>query len=165
MKKTALSLAAVLLILALACPALAWSQMGVTMKAVKACSDSALKKPVKTIPKCTVVKLVFPDKYYESDGQSYAVYAGKNKVYYVRAADILDPIGVTLSESPLYSATLKKGARVYQRPTKKSKSVRAKKSASVVVCYFKGSWALIYREANSAFGFVSRKSLKNVRRR
>ena len=164
MKKTVISLLAVLLLTALACPALAWSQMGVTMENVKAYSDVGRTKYIGTIPKCTVIKLVFPDQYSEYDGGSYAVYAGKNRYCFVKAAQILDPIGVTLSEGALWSATLKKGARVYQRPAKGSRSVKSGKAVSVTVCYVKGSWALIYRESKAAFGFVRTSALKNVKR-
>ena len=165
MKKFLLSMLSVFLLLALMTPALAWSQMGVTMQDVKAYSDSGRTKYVATIPKNTVVRIDFPDQYYENDAGSFAVYAGNDKHCFVRAAEILDPIGVTLSEGPLYSATLKKNARVYQRPTKKSNSIRIKKAVGVVVCYVKGNWALIYRDSGNYFGFVNVKSLKNVKKR
>lgn len=149
MKKTLTAVLAVLLLTALCVPALA---MGgdVTVKDVKAYSDAAMKDLVGTIPAYTALLVRSYD--------SYADVTLNGQVYYIDSSALMgrDP-------DAKFTATLKRGTKVYQRATTDANSVRLAKASTVKVCKIKGGWALVQSTGKlGAYAFVKLGKLSNI---
>ena len=147
MKKTVLSIIAVALLLTLVCASALASTGDITIKAAKAYSDSGLTNYIGTIPKYTCLQV-----------RAYGSYADVT-VNGVRC--YVDPATLTRGEKNndyMGTATLQKGALIYQRPTYTARYTTAKKAAKVYVYAVKKGMALI-RSKKGSFGFVSLSSL------
>ena len=144
MKKFALSLLAVVLLLTLVCGSAFALTGDMTKVAVKAYADPAMTKYIGTIPKFTSVVV-----------RAYGSYAD---VYYDGVECFVKPSALTCGEydyNYIGSAILKKGAAVYQRPTSSSKSRINGSARKVLVYAATDGYALIRTKVGGVFGFVS----------
>ena len=152
MKKFALSILAVVLMLTLLCgTALAWTG-DLTLKATKAYADPGLSIYIGTIPKYTSVLV-------RGSGSSADIYYNGTECY-VKASSLTqgkhdyDYVGY---------AVLKPGAVVYQRPTSHSRSVTNGKARTVMVYAMNSGYAMIRTGSKGIFGFVDASNLYNLK--
>ena len=153
MKKFALTLLAVALLVTLVCGTAMAATGDLTMKAVKAYSDPNMTKYIGTIPAYTSVMV-----------RAYGSYAD---VYVNGVECYISPSALTKGEydyNYVGAAVLKKGATVYQRPTHFSKFVTAPKARAVLVYAVNDGFALI-RSDSGVFGFVGADDLTNLKAR
>ena len=146
MKKTALSILALALLLTLVCGS-ALAVGDITTKSVKAYSDSELKHCIGTIPKYTCLNV----NYY---GYNASVEVNGVRCYVKSAA--LD--NGRHKNDYTGTATLAKNELIYQRPTLSARYSTNKKAAKVYVYAVKKGMALI-RTKKGKYGFVSLSSL------
>lgn len=149
MKKAVLSILAVALLLAMVCGT-AFAKTGdITIKSAKAYSDRDLKKYVTTIPKYTCVQV-----------RAYGSYADieyNGKQYYVK------PSTLTRGERDyawMGFATLPKGAKIYDHPTKPATVTKNGKKCRIKVYAINKGKALIRK--GTSFGFVKADDLINM---
>lgn len=146
MKKTALSILALALLLTLLC-ASALAASDITTKSAKAYSDADMKHCIGTIPKFTCVTV---DQY----GTNASLEINGVRCYVKSSA--LDQ-GVHKKDY-VATATLSKDELVYQRPTLSAKYTTNKKATKVYVYKAKKGMVLI-RTKKGKYGFVSMSSL------
>lgn len=152
MKKIALSLLAVVLMLTLVCGTALAVTGDITVKAAKAYSDPELTKYVGTIPKYTSVLV-----------RAYGSYAD---VYVNGVHCYVKPSALTrgaYNDNYVGTATLKAGAKVYQRPSGASKYVTTGKNHPVLIYAAGDGYALIRTSDKGVFGFVSASELINAK--
>ena len=150
MKKTAITLIAVVLLLGLfAASALAVSG-DLTIRDVKAYSDAAMTQPVGTIPAGTSVLVRSHD--------GFADLYVDGKVVYISASALLNR-DVTSD----YAASLGKGVRVYQQASTSADSIKLPKEVTVNICAVNGDWALV-QTTNKAgiYGYVRVDRLSDI---
>lgn len=143
MKKIAFSILAAVLLLTLVCSSALALTGDMTIKAAKAYSDQNMTQYIGTIPKYTSVKV-----------RAYGTYAD---VIVNGVECYVHPETLTQGKydySYLGTATLKKGAAVYQRPTASAKYATNRKSCKVKVFAVDDGLALI-RNSKGVFGFTS----------
>lgn len=149
MKKTALSILALALLLTLVCGS-ALAEGDITIKAAKAYSDAEMTHCIGTIPKYTSVSV-------EHYGTNASIKVNGVQCY-VKSATLTQGV---YKNDYTGTATLAKGAVVYQRPAISSKYAVNKKAAKVYVYAVKKGLALV-RTKKGNYGFVSLSSLSNL---
>ena len=152
MKKVALSLLAAVLLLTLVCGSAFALTGDMTTKSVKAYADPGMTKYIGTIPKYTSVLV-----------RAYGSYAD---VLYNGIECFVKPSGLTCGNynyNYIGSATLKAGAKVYQRPSAASHNVTTQKNHTVLVYAATNGYALIRGGKAGVFGFVSAANLTNLK--
>ena len=151
MKKKMMLMLALALIVAMLCgTALAYSG-DVTTKAVKAYADAEMKICIGTIPACTAVLV-----------RSYDSYADINvngTMCYISEAALLHNDSVRTD----FVATLRKGTKVFQRPTEEARAATVKKDCGVSIIAVKGDWALVQAvSVTGAYAFVKTDKLVGI---
>ena len=151
MKKTIISILAVALMLTVLCGSALAASGDLTVTSVKAYSDSAMTNYVGTIPAYTSVVVRSYDNYAD-------VYVN-GKVVYINADALLR------TDAPAnFSATLKKGTKVYQRATTSAKSYTLKSAGTVKVLKTSGNWALVQTTGSKGlYAFVKLSKLSDIR--
>ena len=151
MKKTLVAILAVALVMTMLC-AQALAVCGdITVKSVKAYTDSSLKTSAGKIPAYTAVVV-------GAYGTYACVYAGGKQPVYVKASALLRKDAPTK-----YTATLKKGTTVYQRADKDANSYTLKKGGTVKICMVKNDWALVQTTGKvGLYAFVKVSKLNNL---
>lgn len=117
--------------------ALAEVDMGVTTHETRGYSDYERTIFIENIPAYTVVRLI------EWDENSELITIDGETQYYVDPDDIWDAMAGFFEDTEYHDGTLKKGARIYQRPSMDSRSVENQVDADVRVCFIVDDWALI----------------------
>ena len=152
MKKIALSMLAVMLLMILVCGS-AFALVGdMTTRSVKAYADPGMTDYVGTIPKFTSVMV-----------RAYGSYAD---VLYNGVECFVKPSALTCGVydfNYIGTATLKAGSNVYQRPSVASSSITTAKSHRVLVYAATNGYAVIRTGSKGAFGFVSTNNLTNLK--
>lgn len=151
MKKIAVSIVAAVLLLTLVCGSALALTGDVTIKAAKAYSDPEFKTYIGTIPKYTAVMV-----------RAYGTYADvvvNGVECYVKPSTLSQ--GKYVSKA-LGTATLIKGAKVFQRPTASAKVSTNKKARKVYVYAVKNGFAMI-RTTKGVYGFVHTSDLNNLK--
>ena len=150
MRKIALSLVSVVLLLTMVCGSAFALTGDLTIKSVKAYSDPEMTQYIGTIPKYTSVLV-----------RAYGSYA---HIKYNGTNCYINPSALTQGKkdySYMGKATLAKGATIYQRPSTSAKSVTNKKNCKVYVYGMKKGMALI-RSSKGVYGFVASSSLTDM---
>jgi hypothetical protein len=150
MKKIALSLVSVVLLLTLVCGSAFAATGDLTIKAVKAYSDPEMTQYIGTIPKYTSVLV-----------RAYGSYA---HLKYNGSSCYISPSALTQGKYDykyMGKATLAKGATIYQRPSTSARSVTNRKNCKVYVYGTKKGMAMI-RSGKGVYGFVSTSSLTDM---
>ena len=154
MKKIALSILAAVLLLTLVCGSAFAVTGDITVKAAKAYADPNFTKYVGTIPAKTSVLV-----------RAYGSYAD----IYVNGVEVfVKPSALTCGKKDydyIGYATLKSGAKVYQRPTTASKCSTASHSIKVLVYAASNGKALVRTTNKGVFGFVDVKNLTDLKAR
>ena len=151
MKKTLIALLSLALILTLCCGAALAATGDLTIRDTKAYTDAEMTQYAGTIPACTSLLV--------RSHEDYADVYLNGKTYYVSNFDLLNA-DITSN----YSATLKKGVTVYQRPTSSSRSVTLKKEYKVNICMVSENWALVQSTNSlSAYAFVKLDKLSDIK--
>ena len=151
MKKFALSMLAVVLLVTLVFGTALAVSGDMTVKATTAYADPNFTKPIGTIPKYTSVLV-----------RAYGSYCD---VYVNGFECFVKPSALTRGEydyNYIGFATLKAGSNVYQRPSIAAKSVTTGSARPVLVYAVSDGYALI-RSSKGVFGFVSAENLTNVK--
>ena len=151
MKKFALSLLAVILVLTMVCAQALAVSGDLTTRDARAFADPEMTQYIGTIPKFTSVLVA-----------AYGTYAD---VYVNGVRCFVEPSALTQGERDfdyIGYGTLRAGSNVYQRPTVISKNVVNTNPMPVLIYAIKGSCALI-RSANGVFGFVNTECLENIK--
>jgi len=151
MKKTLTALVALALVLTVLCSQALASVGDITVKSVKAYADAAMTQLVGSIPAYTALKVRSYDSYAD-------VTLGGRTVYIDTDALLSKDIVAR------YTATLKKGTKVYQRATTAAANCKLKSGRKVKVLKVKGDWALV-QTTNSfgAYGFVKVEKLTGIK--
>jgi len=151
MKKFAISTVAVVLLLTLVC-ASAFALTGdLTIKSAKAYADPDFTKYIGTIPKNTSVLV-------RAYG-SYADIVVNGVECYVKPSTLAQG---AYDYSYMGVATLKKGTKIYQRPSTSAKCVTNRKNRKVYVYSVSDGIAMV-RSTKGVFGFVKADSLTNLK--
>lgn len=151
MKKTLIAIVAAALVLTMLCGQALAVSGDITVKGVKAYSDSSMKNCVGTIPAYTALVVRSYDRYVD-------VYVG-GKVVYIDASALLRKDAPTK-----YTATLKAGTNVYQRADTDAKSCELGKSVKVKICAVKDNWALVQSTGSAGlYAFVKTSKLTNIK--
>ena len=154
MKKIALSILAAVLLLTLVCGSAFAVTGDITVKAAKAYADPNFTKYVGTIPAKTSVLV-----------RAYGSYAD----VLVNGVEVyVKPSTLTCGKKDydyIGYATLKAGSKVYQRPTIASKCSTTSSSTKVLVYAVSNGKALVRTAEKGVFGFVSAKSLTDLKAR
>lgn len=151
MKKIALSTLAVALLLALLCSSALAVTGDMTIAPAKAYADSNFVHYIGTIPKYTSVIV-----------RAYGAYADiivNGVECYVKPSTLTQG---SYDYNYIGSATLKSGAKVYQRPSSSSRSITNSKDRKVLVYAASDGYALI-RTTKGIFGFTSAANLSNLK--
>ena len=152
MKKIALSMLAVMLLMILVCGS-AFALVGdMTTRSVKAYADPGMTDYVGTIPKYSCVLV-----------RAYGSYAD---VYYNDIECFIKPSALTCGKydyNYIGTATLKKGAYVFQRPSFASYYTVNRRDRKVLVYAETDGYALVRKGPGGAFGFVSASSLRHLK--
>ena len=151
MKKTALSILAVVLLLTLVCGTALASTGDITIKAAKAYADPDFKYYIGTIPKYTAVQVRAYGSYADVVVNGVECFVKPSTL--TQGARDNDYIG---------SATVPKGTRIYQRPSTSAKFTTASKNRTVKVYAVSRGYALI-RNKKGMFGFVKADALKGLK--
>ena len=152
MKKIAISVLAMVLMLALACGTAFALTGDITTKAVKAYADPDMTDYVGTIPKYTSVMV-----------RAYGSYAD---IYVSDIECYINPSALTCGNydhNYIGTATLKKGAVVHQRPSSSSYYLTNRRSRRVLVYALTNGYALVRTRVGGVFGFVKASSLKSLK--
>ena len=151
MKKTALSVLTLVMLTAIVCTQAFALTGDITVKAAKAYADPEMTLYMGTIPKYTSVLV-----------RAYGSYAN---VVYNGVKCYVQPSTLTQGDydyNYIGTATVKKGAKVYQRPSSSARSVTLSKAASVKVYSVKNGYALI-RSGKGVFAFVDTSDLSSMK--
>lgn len=154
MKKIALSILAVVLLLTLVCGTALAVTGDITVKAAKAYADPNFTKYVGTIPAKTSVLV-----------RAYGSYAD---IYVNGVECFVKPSALTCGTKDydyIGFATLKAGSTVYQRPSAASKSAVTSRDIKVVVYAATNGAVLIRTTGKGVFGFVNAKNLTDLKAR
>lgn len=150
MRKTLVAVLAVALLLATFCGSALASYGDVTLKSVKAYADAEMKLCVGTIPAYTALVVRSNDDFAD-------VYIG-GKIYYINSSALLDR---TIYGD--YIATLRKGTKVYQRPTTSANTYTLKTDGVVQICKVHGEWALVQTlGSRGLYAFVKLSKLASI---
>ena len=151
MKKAAFSILAVVMLLSLVCGSALAVTGDITVKKAKAYADAAMTLYMGEIPKGTSVAV-----------HAYGDYA---ELSYNGVKCYVKPSTLTQGKKNydyLGTATLKKDAKVYQRPSSSSRCVVNKKARKVYVYKLSGGKALVRTSTSGFFGYVSADCLTNM---
>ena len=151
MKKFALSMLAVALLLTLVCGSALAVTGDMTTRAVKAYADPEMKNCIGTIPKFTSLLV-------RASGSYADVYVNGVRCYISASA-------LTKGEYDyafVGTAVLKEGAAVYQRPSASAAKVINGKNRKVLVYAATDGYALIRTKVGGVFGFVSASNLAKL---
>lgn len=154
MKKIALSILAVVLLLTLVCGSAFAVTGDVTTRKVKAYADPNFTKYIGTIPAKTSVLV-----------RAYGSYAD---VYVNGVECFVKPSALTCGKKDydyIGYATLKAGSKVYQRPSAEAKSVTTSSEIKVLVYAASSGRALIRTTGKGVFGFVNADCLTDLKSR
>lgn len=152
MKKIAISLLALVLMLTLVCGTAFATSGDLTMKATRAYSDRDMTKYIGTIPQYTSVIV-------RAIGTYADIYVNDVECY-------VNPSDLTCGNydyNYLGFGTLKANAKVFQCPNVNSKCVTNMSDRTVLVYAINSGIALVRTDYNGIFGFVSIKKLSNLR--
>ena len=153
MRKT---ITVLMLILRVISAAIAEVDMGVTTHETKAYDDYERTFFIETSPAYTVVQTL------EWDENSELITIDGEKQYYVDPDDVWDAMA-GFFDAEYQDGTLKKGAKIYQRPSEDSRSVENNEDVDVRVCFFVDDWALINSYGEDMwYGFVELSSVDIV---
>ena len=151
MKKRAMAILMIALLMALFCSTALASTGDLTAEDTKAYADAAMTKYVGTIQAGTSVLV-----------RSYDTYADlcvNGKVVYVKAESL-----VHSEISTDYLATLAKGTKVYQQAKTSAKYRKLKKGTTVKLCAISGGWALVQSTGSKGiYAFVKVSKLRSIR--
>lgn len=153
MKKTALSVLAIVMLLSLVCGSALAATGDITIKAAKAYADTDMTLYMGTIPKNTSVLV-----------HAYGDYA---EINYNGVKCYVKPSTLTQGKKDydyLGTATLKKGSKVYQRSSSSSRCVTTKKARKVYVYKVSNGKALVRTSTSGIYGYVSANSLTDMKR-
>ena len=153
MKKAAFSILAIVMLLSVVCGSAFALTGDITIKAAKAYADPDFTAYIGTIPKNTSVMV-----------RAYGNYADivvNGVECYVKPS--------TLSQGKYKdkykgTATLAKGAKIYQRPSTSAKYTTAKKARKVYVYTVKNG-IVLFRTSKGTYGFTSIANLTNIKGR
>ena len=151
MKKAAFTILAAVLLLTLMCSSAFALKGDITIKAAKAYADPYFETYIGTIPKYTSVQVRAYGNYADIICNGVECYVRPGTL--TQGSKDYDYIG---------TATLKKGANVYQRPSTYSRSVKNSKDREVLVYGLSSGYALI-RSSKGIFGFVASANLSNLK--
>lgn len=152
MKRKMIAILAAALLVAMLCGQAMATSGDLTIKAVKAYSDSARTNYVGTIPAYTSLLV----RSYDSFADVYV----NGRLCYIDASALLHT-----SASSNYLATLKKGTKVYQRAHSSANSIKLGKKASVELWAVNDNWALVRSTGSKRmYAFVKVSKLYNIRR-
>ena len=152
MKKAAFSILAIVMLLTLVCGSALAATGDITVKKANAYADPDLKLYMGTIPKYTSVLVRAYGDYAEISYNGVKCYVKPSVL--TRGAKDYDYIG---------TATLKKGAKVYQGTSSSSRCVTNKKNRKVYVYKVSDGKALVRTSKTGIFGHVSTDSLTDMK--